>query len=77
MRSYAHRGRLKGISINPLVQCNLYLRPSVSIVIVYTNYRRFLMQEEGYPAIFYVMLILGIIGVLGFLATAAGAAGGM
>jgi hypothetical protein len=35
------------------------------------------MQEEGYPAIFYVMLFLGIIGVIGFLATAAGAAGGM
>jgi hypothetical protein len=38
---------------------------------------RAMENEEGYPAIFYVMLILGIVGVIGFLVTAAGAAGGM
>jgi hypothetical protein len=37
----------------------------------------FVMQEEGYSGIFYVMLIIGIIGVLGFFVVAAGAAGGM
>jgi hypothetical protein len=40
-------------------------------------YGVFIMQEEGYSGIFYVMLILGIIGVLGFFVVAAGAAGGM
>ena len=35
------------------------------------------MQEEGYSAVFYVMLIHGSVGVIGFFAVAAGAAGAM
>lgn len=34
-------------------------------------------DPEGYPPIFYVMLVLGIVGLLGFFLVAAGAAGGM
>lgn len=34
-------------------------------------------EEDGYPAIFYVMLVIGIIGLLGFFMVAGGAAGGM
>ena len=36
-----------------------------------------IVNEEGYPPIFYVMLVLGIIGIVGFFIVAAGAAGGM
>lgn len=31
-------------------------------------------MDEGYPAIFYVMLLIGIIGVIGLLVVAGGAA---
>jgi hypothetical protein len=35
------------------------------------------MNEEGYSAIFYFMLIIGIIGGIGFLIVAATTVGGM
>jgi hypothetical protein len=31
-------------------------------------------DQEGYSAMFYIMLLLGIVGVLGFVLVAAGAA---
>jgi hypothetical protein len=34
-------------------------------------------MNEGYSALFYIMLIIGIIGGIGFLALAAVAVGGM